>query len=383
MILKIFCISIFFLLNYSYSQNYSLRFFGNGNNDIDRIKIKIDSPHKPADVTGSFTIEFWIKANHLNNNGTVYAQSNGDGWITGNVIIDRDIYGQGDWGDFGIAIGKYTGGPVNHRVASFGIDRLGTGVTIRGTTNVADTNWHHIAVTRDSATGVIRLFVNGNLESSATGPIGNISYRDGRPTSWNNSDPFLVIGAEKHDAGTSYPSFNGYIDELRISKIVRYNVNFTPPTSPFVTDIHTAALYHFDEASGDTIYDVSNIIGGPSNGIRKFGGSPAGPIWTAQNPFSITSVKNYYDILNFNLQQNYPNPFNPITAIKFNLLHKTFVRLIIYDLLGKELETLISEELSSGNYEIVWQGSNYPSGIYFCRLITENFSQTIKMVLTK
>ncbi|MCX7878701.1 MAG: hypothetical protein N2510_08710, partial [Ignavibacteria bacterium] len=55
------------------SQNYSLRFFGNGINDIDRVKIKIDAPHRPIDVSGSFTVEFWIKADHLNNNGTVYA----------------------------------------------------------------------------------------------------------------------------------------------------------------------------------------------------------------------------------------------------------------------------------------------------------------------
>jgi hypothetical protein len=59
-----------------------------------------------------------------------------------------------------------------------------------------------------------------------------------------------VIGAEKHDAGAAYPSYNGFFDELRLSSVVRYNSNFVRPQMAFDTDAITVALYHFDEGTG-------------------------------------------------------------------------------------------------------------------------------------
>ena len=89
----------------------------------------------------------------------------------------------------------------------------------------------------------------------------------------------------------------------------------------------------------------------------------------------------------FTLYQNYPNPFNPSTKIKFDVAEirgqKSEVRLVIYDLLGREVVTLINEKLSPGTYEVVWDASKYVSGIYFYTLKTENFSETKKMILLK
>jgi hypothetical protein len=80
------------------SGNYSLRFFGNGVNDIDRVKIQID-PHVPADVGATdFTLEFWMKANPGDNSSNAVSCNTNDGWITGNIIFDRDIWGPGDYG---------------------------------------------------------------------------------------------------------------------------------------------------------------------------------------------------------------------------------------------------------------------------------------------
>ena len=100
---------------------------------------------------------------------------------------------------------------------------------------------------------------------------------------------------------------------------------------------------------------------------------------------------------NFVLYQNYPNPFNPTTKIKFSLPEvrgqKSEVRLVVYDILGREVSTLVNEKLHPGTYEVEWpacrngstgrNGSNYPSGVYFYRLQTETFSETRKMVLMK
>lgn len=83
------------------------------------------------------------------------------------------------------------------------------------------------------------------------------------------------------------------------------------------------------------------------------------------------------------LFQNYPNPFNPITNIEFNLENSSNVKVIIYDILGREVDVLINERLSSGPHKIEWNGSESSSGIYLYKLITNNYSTSKKMILIK
>lgn len=85
----------------------------------------------------------------------------------------------------------------------------------------------------------------------------------------------------------------------------------------------------------------------------------------------------------FSLSQNYPNPFNPQTKIRFQIARLADVKLIVYDLLGREVTTLVNEELKPGTYEADWDASGFSSGIYFYRLISNEFSKTRKMVLMK
>ena len=85
----------------------------------------------------------------------------------------------------------------------------------------------------------------------------------------------------------------------------------------------------------------------------------------------------------FSLSQNYPNPFNPSTKIKFDVPKTSEVKLIIYDILGKEISTLVNEKLSAGSYEVNWDGRDYPSGVYYCSLKTRDFIETKKMILVK
>ena len=73
----------------------------------------------------------------------------------------------------------------------------------------------------------------------------------------------------------------------------------------------------------------------------------------------------------FYLYQNYPNPFNPITKIKFALPKNSLTKLIIIDLLGRQVATLVDEKLSAGIYETDWDGNNFASGIYFYKLVTQ------------
>jgi hypothetical protein len=85
----------------------------------------------------------------------------------------------------------------------------------------------------------------------------------------------------------------------------------------------------------------------------------------------------------FSLYQNYPNPFNPSTTIEFYIPERTNVKLVIYDILGREIETLIDKELEPGKYKINFTATNLPSGVYFYRLQAGNFIEQKKMILIK
>ncbi len=85
----------------------------------------------------------------------------------------------------------------------------------------------------------------------------------------------------------------------------------------------------------------------------------------------------------FSLSQNYPNPFNPSTTISFNLPNNAFVTLKIYDILGREITTLVNEELNAGHHTKVFNATNLSSGVYFYKLQAGKFSETKKMMLVR
>lgn len=278
------------LANFIIAQN-SLRFFGNGvlAPDADRGKILIDevgnnNPGPPADIGNTnFTIEFFMKASAADNTSAQISCGNNIDWIYGNIIFDRDRYSQSR--KFGISV---AGGKI-----VFGVS-ASSDFTVCSSVSVLDNAWHHVAAQRNVSTGAMSLYIDGVLSGSGTGPIGDVSYPDnGVPcgnccngSNCNFSDPYIVLGAEKHDAGAAYPSYNGFLDEIRLSNTIRYTSNFSPPSNPFTPDANTMALYHLNSSSGSIIYDSSNAPGGPSNGFINVGGNPAGPIWSVQTPFS-------------------------------------------------------------------------------------------------
>ena len=85
----------------------------------------------------------------------------------------------------------------------------------------------------------------------------------------------------------------------------------------------------------------------------------------------------------YHIYQNYPNPFNPNTTIEYYIPEFSFITLKIYDVLGNEIATLVSEEKSIGSYAVEFDASRLPSGIYFYRLQAGSFIGTKKMVLIK
>jgi len=108
-------------------------------------------------------------------------------------------------------------------------------------------------------------------------------------------------------------------------------------------------------------------------------------------------VKNYYDnnlIVSvqsisaelpesFGLSQNYPNPFNPTTKINYKLKVAGYTRLIVYDVLGHEMSTLVNTKQAPGTYQVEFDGSNFASGVYFYKLVTDDFTDVKRMMLLK
>lgn len=286
-------------------SGFSLRFFGTGRQDIDRVKLRLDPP-VPADIGATdFTIEFWVKAEPGSNPAPAVACGANNVWINGNVVVDRDRFNQDR--KFGLSL---AGG-----VVVFGVTGPGTGeATLCGNSDLRDGAWHHVAVQRRRADGYLWLYVDGRLEAEVDGPEGDISYPDGaapgRPGApwcsgpgggWGGAcvnDPYLVIGAEKHDAdqdgGTLtnplYPAFAGWVDELRLSGTLRYAAEFDPPGSAFAPDADTLALFHFDEGPVGTctqqVLDSANAAGGPTPGECRNGGPEMpGPEYSIDTPF--------------------------------------------------------------------------------------------------
>ena len=143
------------------------------------------------------------------------------------------------------------------------------------------------------------------------------------------------------------------------------------------TDVSTGLT---DNNVHSLIIKDSYLYAGTDNGV-----------WRRPLAEMITAVESSYELpLNFNLEQNYPNPFNPTTTIKYSIPsvistegRNLKVTLKVFDVLGKEVATLVNEEKQVGTYELTWNAANLPSGVYFFRLQAGSYVQTRKMILLK
>jgi photosystem II stability/assembly factor-like uncharacterized protein len=189
-----------------------------------------------------------------------------------------------------------------------------------------------------------------------------------------------------------------YLNLSHISKIHFFNAS-----TGYLFAVKGAAnseTYYLTTTNGGLNWTVS--MPGVANGINDAyfinnntgwacGGE--GTILKTTNGGSVFAKNISKEIPNsFSLYQNYPNPFNPATTIRFETpLNPTFgkggtgglVTLKVYNLLGKEMATLVNEKLSAGTYEVNWDASAYPSGVYFYKLSSGDYTETKKMLMIK
>jgi hypothetical protein len=178
-------------------------------------------------------------------------------------------------------------------------------------------------------------------------------------------------------------------------------INFTPQNSGskfFMIDgnngyLHNAYNEYYRTTDGCQTWNLQtvNMNGSQQIGEIAFLNPQIGYIVGKQGQIFKTTTGGNVSIGNLNseladkysLSQNYPNPFNPETKIQFSIPKNGLVRIVVYDLLGREAMELVNEFKQQGSYNISFNGANLSSGIYFYKLITDDFVETKKMILTK
>jgi len=240
------------------------------------------------------------------------------------------------------------------------------------------------------------IYVNWTDQASSTDHDVKISKSTNGGLNWStplrvNDDP---AGKEQFFTWMTIDQTTGYI------YIVFYDRrNYTDNQ----TDVYLArstnggSTFANVKISETPFLPTSSVFFGDYNNITASNGKVR-PIWTRLHSGSLsvwTAIIDYPLAVpnpnneipkNFSLKQNFPNPFNPSTAIKFSVPgNSDFVALKVYNVLGKEVASLVNEALNAGEYEIEWNASNQPSGVYFYKLTNSggSFSETKKMILTK
>jgi hypothetical protein len=239
---------------------------------------------------------------------------------------------------------------------------------------------------------------NNNLGSMTI--LNCTAYHNGIRTTggaYNFSTPLALAAGKvltvENCISHSYTKSPGYTFGTQVSPVFATNSwtsPFVAPTDADFISIDTAGvrgprkpdgslpdINFMHLASGSQFIDAGTDVGLPFTGTK-----PDLGCFETSGPTGVRD-KNVEGIMGFQLSQNYPNPFNPTTEIKFQLYAASDVKLVVYDVLGREVAALVNRSEAPGSYTVRWDAGAMPSGIYFYRLLTRGHSEVRKMVLVK
>lgn len=206
-------------------------------------------------------------------------------------------------------------------------------------------------------------FVDKMVTSALTVPSGFIDFgavwdsvENQVKVSWSVNSEISInrYGIERSENGGSFAEIGSVPAHGNIDTTVHYS---------FYDNIVsvTSAQYRIRQITNDGGQEVTPLIHFSTTGIYGIHFSP----------------------ITYSLDQNYPNPFNPTTTIQFQIPYDAPTSLTIFDILGREISTIVNGDLQKGTYRVDWDSSKYSSGVYFYRLLSGNFSSTKKMLVTK
>lgn len=217
---------------------------------------------------------------------------------------------------------------------------------------------------------------NINVDGSDLIRLTNNSARDLWP-SWSPNGERLVFISERDGNSEIYTMKTDGTDIKRLTN--NPGIDIDPDWSPDGMQI----AFNSNRGGSYEIY-IMNSDGSNQTKITSMPVHNIQPDWRPIAASGIEVKKNINSIENLQIFQNYPNPFNPITTIKFQLLEPTEISLIIYDIQGRIIKSIIEKtQFGSGTYEYNWNGNNAQSGVYFYILQSGSFKQMKKMVLVK
>ncbi len=202
-----------------------------------------------------------------------------------------------------------------------------------------------------------------------------------------NSDDEIYVGTYGSGVYTSKDNGNTFVamNEGLNGKYV-YSISFDVNKNIYVNSSESGVFVMNNGESKWTLvgmngFGVTSIAVNP-NTKSIFAGTKEGQIYT--KPVDITDVNDKSEIpTEFKLEQNYPNPFNPTTTIEFSVANKEHISIVIYNILGQEIRTLMNSELNPGNYKVTFDGKGLASGVYIYRLSSNSATFVKKMILQK
>jgi len=285
--------------------------------------------------------------------------------VSGNVYVTGDSWGSGGTGSdyatikyntdgYGQWVQIYNGPPGTGLDFAFSIAVDGSGnVYVTGNSSGIGTGPDYATIKYNSA-GVMQ------WTSRYNGPANNFDYA--YSIALDGSGNAYVTGRSSGSGtGSDYAT-------------IRYNSDGTEQWVQRYTELD------YDWASSIAVDGSGNVyVTGRSSGS---GTSEDYATIKYSQVIGIKSISS--EIPNgYKLLQNYPNPFNPVTKMRFAIPKSSFANLVVYDVLGRVVSTLVDEQLKAGTYEVDWNALNNPSGVYYYRLVIDGFTETRKMILIK
>ncbi len=348
------------------------------------------------------------------------AKWNGTIWSSLGSGLSSDAYGLTVYNNDLIVGGDFTtaGGVSANKIAKWRPTFPVSGSVLYSDNSQPATNGYVKAVKLEKATGNIITFDSAQIQTNGTYTLAHVP-RDSVvlvfcPNSPGTSDwvvSYYPSTIYWRNASTLYPAANMTGVNIGVTRITSstnsnsVNGKVMGLNNSQSVNIKDAVLY---AKSGNTFVRCGMS---DAAGVYHLSSLPAGSLKILVDRFgysgdstnvTVTSMSNtdsvnfhlYRTIVNikqvettvpteYRLYQNYPNPFNPETRIRYSLPRSSFVNLVVYDALGREVQNLVNESQREGTYEAEFNASDIPSGVYFYRLTAEGYSETRKMVLLK
>lgn len=249
-------------------------------------------------------------------------------------------------------------------------------------------------------------------ENSQTGTLVNNQIYTASPIVLNNLKPNTIYWWRLGSVGTSGIGWSGWrsfttVNNIIIAKPIHLSpannsTGMVTPISFVWTAVQNILNYELQISKTNTFSSLEYSATPPQNyqnvsilyastlyywRVRGIGSAGVVGEWSDPWTFMIGSTTDVGDQNNipakFELMQNYPNPFNPATSIKYSVSSIQYVRITVFDILGREIVALVNEQKTPGRYEVQFDGSKLSSGIYIYKFQAGNFSATKKMILMK